>query len=967
MKTTIRPRLTYRSDRRGEPVGVWMRSVDPRDWIDLLIANEGIAAYRLPGEEGLIAVSTDGKCLVEAPDSLQLVQLSLPTLANTALWTPANSELQPRVPESWLSSALPSGTAIKLVWLPRLGLVVFEDSDRIVLADLLAKPHSSNAVSESAGWSSPPEVAALPTRFAGIVLRDELSIDDVLGQHGIGGSGAGIGEDARELGELDRSTRSHVDKWKAWLLNKLDGEKEDAQDQSPESSNAPSTSPPNKTNSDTGAFKSFLQGILSEGVKKERDSQLSKLLQMTKLDPDKALRFAIPLTGSNAFRGLAIPGAKLMSRLPNFSISSLGGAGGPADFWNVDPSIRAKLIAAYNEMANREMAAGRYRRAAYIHANLLGNLSAAASVLEQGGFYQEAAVLYRDKLNRPADEARCWMAAGWFEKAADIFTQLNDYENASDAWRRAGKDDFAKAALEKAVESLISRHLILDAANFIVDRFQDQPRAMQLLWQQWPDGHQVQKATQLAFEWLGKQGDSHECQKHLRSIVETTHCQYRLALVELTRHLARKYPDRSVQDFASDQCRLAVSRVISESGSDADLDQDRAQQALEMMRSLENVDSLLASDSIRYRTRMRQQNIANASRPDRSKHRKSVGRTETSGPPIEQHPPLQFTAGHYSAFEMVDRQLFAVSRSHSKILAYRVVRPDDLSTMHAGKPAESIADPVLGVVDGLAEVLITREGPALRLASIRPLEWFHRFNVTAPAVGEDWIVRGNWPGNLQYVDSAASLNGRRFVGVQTSDGETNLLLFNQSGLTTRTHSLTHLIEASGLDELHANQPEYSSFDYPPMIPTAETTHVAAIDERIVVAAGSMLIVRPDTTTPILQNIGHAIHRISVSPRNTRKRIAVAHQGGIDVYWLEMGELHQQRLETEHPFQFALWMDGGAMFAISDRTLYRYRVGRKAVIVDGQTTLSGMSTIALLKLSRNVCGVADSTGLLERFT
>ena len=70
------------------------------------------------------------------------------------------------------------------------------------------------------------------------------------------------------------------------------------------------------------------------------------------------------------------------------------GGGGPVDFWMMSPEYSQRLATIYRELANREISLGRHRRAAYILAELLGDLSAAAATLADGGHFREAAVLY---------------------------------------------------------------------------------------------------------------------------------------------------------------------------------------------------------------------------------------------------------------------------------------------------------------------------------------------------------------------------------------------------------------------------------------------------------------------------------------------------------------------------------------------------------------------------------------------
>ena len=87
----------------------------------------------------------------------------------------------------------------------------------------------------------------------------------------------------------------------------------------------------------------------------------------------------------------------------------------------------SQLRAKYMELAGREMRLGRYRRAAYIYAHLLGDLTNAAAALIAGKHWREAAVLYRDRLKRPEMAAKCLEQGGLWAEAIEFYEQLERF------------------------------------------------------------------------------------------------------------------------------------------------------------------------------------------------------------------------------------------------------------------------------------------------------------------------------------------------------------------------------------------------------------------------------------------------------------------------------------------------------------------------------------------------------------
>ena len=149
------------------------------------------------------------------------------------------------------------------------------------------------------------------------------------------------------------------------------------------------------------------------------------------------------------------PGNELVSRDINFNLNTLGG-GSPADVWNIPPDQQYLLIQQYRELAAREIRLGRHRRAAYIFAKLLGDLVSAAGTLEAGHHFREAAALYRDRLNRPVDAAKCLERAGLLDEAALIFIECGLFEQAADIYVRLERQEEAEQLLRSWAEQLIS-------------------------------------------------------------------------------------------------------------------------------------------------------------------------------------------------------------------------------------------------------------------------------------------------------------------------------------------------------------------------------------------------------------------------------------------------------------------------------------------------------------------------------
>ncbi|MDB5148068.1 MAG: cyclic nucleotide-binding protein, partial [Mucilaginibacter sp.] len=161
-----------------------------------------------------------------------------------------------------------------------------------------------------------------------------------------------------------------------------------------------------------------------DDLNKQRDSELKRLMDMFDSDSDEALKYAIPLDSPYLNRGEAPKSGKLNRRNSlDFNLSRLGG-GGRVDSWNIG-DYHAKLRAKYQQSAREAVERGDFKRAAYIHAHLLGDFYSASSVLQQGKLYREAAALYKDHLKNNRMAAECLEKGGLLTEAIPLYIEMD--------------------------------------------------------------------------------------------------------------------------------------------------------------------------------------------------------------------------------------------------------------------------------------------------------------------------------------------------------------------------------------------------------------------------------------------------------------------------------------------------------------------------------------------------------------
>ena len=492
------------------------------------------------------------------------------------LYLPVDAELFPPVTAE--ETAALSRAAVTLFH-PGLGLVEFAAADARGVGDLLARPELAEA-----DWNAAQAGAALSSRLAGVVLPALPGMDEIFGdaQKDIGSQPLGkLPPRPREpsAGASGKMGRALM-KWVAGAVAK-----------------AFSKLPANRARrtwvNDVLDWAAAKLTSVSQEIEELRNRELLRLMHLLASDPERGLRHALPLGGDPA-RGRTAPGAHLGPRDVNFSLRNLGG-GRPADPWKMSWEMRQKLIARYRELALHEQQLGRFRRAAYIHAQLLGDLGAAAAVLREGRLFAEAAVLYRDHLRQPGAAAECFAEAALFAEAIAIYEKAGSWLELGDLHRRLGDAAAAAAAYRRVVAAKLAAFDFIAAAGLLEDRLQAPDEALALLGWGWPEAAQASQCLAEEFALLRRLGRHEAAAARLGGLrAERTPEGKVIALGEVLGALRTTYPDHAVRAQAADLARVKVGARLTDGG----LAEIRT--GVQIIARLAPEDRLLARDASRF-------------------------------------------------------------------------------------------------------------------------------------------------------------------------------------------------------------------------------------------------------------------------------------------------------------------------------------------------------------------------------
>ncbi len=489
-----------------------------------------------------------------------------------SIFVPVDAELFPPVSASELEEL--QGFQDLLVFHPRVGLVAFESNDALRIADLLQPPERRHVE-----WGLAQPGVKFASRLQSIVAEMPPSANELLEQ-----GREDIGDRQGELDQLppapgESRVRESAEQSGGFLKRLMDGLRRMF----------------------GGSERLMAPPKADESL---RNRELRRLLHLLAENPDEGLKYALPLENPSAHRGQAEPSNVLGERDTNFNLSGLRGGGG-SNAWTIDHASFMQIQQRYRELAAREMNLGKYRRAAYIFAHLLADLSSAAGALKAGRHWQEAAVLYRDKLNQPREAAKCLADGGLLSEAIVAYEELGEFETVGDLYRTLDDEERAMTAYEKAASSQSSRQQWREAARILEVKLKRPDAALQTLEAAWPGDNAAQACLKEKFDLLSRLGRFDDVRSRVLTLRDESLPEpLRGARVELLSYNAHHSPDGGVRELATDSTRIAIARDLPVADSKGETF------LINTLRGLAHGDALLGRDAERFLRRPRKPSVS---------------------------------------------------------------------------------------------------------------------------------------------------------------------------------------------------------------------------------------------------------------------------------------------------------------------------------------------------------------------
>ncbi len=823
---------------------------DPARWLAEIarwqIAEDQLALHVLPRSRSDRSV---GGLFVIAPagvtPAVRPAALAFATIADRC-WLPVDAVLRPAVTDAEVCGLC---APVPLMFHPALGPVAVDREAALRVADRLCAP---GAVVKM--WRAAPIIPRAHPRIETIAFRVTLSLGEIFGEESReigkeppGGLPRAPGEPsdhplARGLRGIGHGMLSAAE----WAINHLPGGK--AAD---------------GMRDGISRWIGERLGGISREMALSRHHALLRLIEELKNNPEAGLRHALPLNHSALHRGIAPPTNRLGERGSDFDLKRLGG-GQRRDAWDVPDDVRMQLRQRYLELAERERQLGRFRRAACIYAELLGDLHAAAAALAEGGHWQEAALVHRDHLHNAMEAARCFAEGRMYAEAVKIYEEKGAHEPLGALYRTLGDEEKAGLTFRKWIAELIAQGDILAAASVMETPLNAAGEAVLFLESAWDSTAQAPQCVERILATRGPRGEHAETVGFLSRIAASRAIQGLVpALLDVFAKAQTTYPDRGVRALAGDIGRRWIAtRIAAGSGG-------RQAQFIQKLAGLAPDDRLLAQDGHRFLDQQR------ANTPP-SLPRKSPPASIAKRGTAELTPLFKFRLPHpRTAWRLAAGcrdGLFAIGTDGGNV---RAVRLSFDSAVQEVEWRHYMHSDITGNL-----ILAVRSDDVFENA-FAAVQGFGLLDEIRLPLTDAKIGLPTWVGNSQF---AAAYSGDGTLWILHGDAEGYAIKGYADGGRLRGHIAVP-------PPKHTPDPKYADAAWPPLLAASGTELVLALGFHLHRFGGESNLSAHGAMEPIV--FSKPITALAVPPRWGAPHVAVALGNEVQICWLgrQAGRCH----------------------------------------------------------------------------
>ncbi|PWN60557.1 soluble NSF attachment family protein [Chryseobacterium viscerum] len=219
--------------------------------------------------------------------------------------------------------------------------------------------------------------------------------------------------------------------------------------------------------------------------------------------------------------------------------NSSGRKGSGSSNFYLENSLFDRIRSKYEELAEKYIAENNYKKAARVYMNLLQDNYRGAKTLENGGFYNEAAVVYLKKLNNKSDAAICYEKAKQYKKAIDLYKEMEQKEKVGDLYKEINDLKNAHTYYQIVADDYVTNNQMVKASLIFRKKMEKTEDAQKVLLKGWEED---KDAFNCLNNYFANIFDVKKLESEIQYLYQKTPAHKKITYLEAMKHEFKKDP-----------------------------------------------------------------------------------------------------------------------------------------------------------------------------------------------------------------------------------------------------------------------------------------------------------------------------------------------------------------------------------------------------------------------------------------
>jgi len=252
----------------------------------------------------------------------------------------------------------------------------------------------------------------------------------------------------------------------------------------------------------------------------------------------------------------------------------------------LENSLFDRIRNRYEDLAQKYIDEKDYRKAAKVYMNLLQDNYRGAKTLENGGLYNEAAVIYLKKLNNKSEAAQCYEKAKQYKKAIDLYKDLDQKEKIGDLYVELNDKTAANSYYQMVVDDFVNNNQMVKGSLIYRKKMHLPDEAQKILLKGWEEN---KDAFNCLNNYFVNVSDVEDLNQKIHDLYQKTSPDRKLIYLEAMKHEFKK--DEKLQETTRNIAYEIIAENVENHSS-----------VINELKHFNPKDEVILKDISRYKT-----------------------------------------------------------------------------------------------------------------------------------------------------------------------------------------------------------------------------------------------------------------------------------------------------------------------------------------------------------------------------